>query len=289
MFKKINFLKYSIIFSLAFFTLAVSAYACNFGGKGGFGGWNGWKHEKKVDICHFDHGKSSEMSVNFKDLNSYLKHGDHIGKCPKPHGNNDHDKIIICHIPSGNVSKEMTIIIGKKALKAHLAHGDYVGKCKTPVPPVCGNGLLQTGEQCDDGNLLNNDGCSSACKLEVCGDGAKQTNEQCDDGNILNGDGCDSMCKIEPPANEIFAQGILTAITKNGQQTGEADLYFATNTFAKIILSCTTWNECSLQLVRSYGISPYDFSATFDTGILSAEICDVNGVCTANSTFIIPA
>jgi cysteine-rich repeat protein len=295
MFKKINFLKSISLIALfiAFFTLAISAYAsCNFGGgKGGFGGWNGWKHERKVDICHFDHGKSDEMSVNFKDLNSYLKHGDHIGKCPRKDKDDDkdHDKITICHIPGGNVSKEMTIIIDKNALKAHLAHGDYVGKCKTPVPPVCGNGLLQTGEQCDDGNLLNNDGCSSTCKLEICGDGVKQTNEQCDDGNLINGDGCDSTCKIEGPANEAFAEGVLTAITKNGAQTGEADLNLATNTFAKIILNCAAWNACSLQLVRSSDTNPYTFSATFDTGTLSAEQCDVNGVCTANSTFVMPA
>jgi len=32
---------------------------------------------------------------------------------------------------------------------------------------VCGNGVLESGEQCDDGNLFNLDGCSSACKYEV--------------------------------------------------------------------------------------------------------------------------
>jgi cysteine-rich repeat protein len=30
----------------------------------------------------------------------------------------------------------------------------------------CGNGLLETGEQCEDGNTVNGDGCSSQCKLE---------------------------------------------------------------------------------------------------------------------------
>lgn len=32
---------------------------------------------------------------------------------------------------------------------------------------VCGNGVLEAGEQCDDGNLYNLDGCDSACKYEV--------------------------------------------------------------------------------------------------------------------------
>ena len=41
----------------------------------------------------------------------------------------------------------------------------------TPTPtatPVstCGNGVLNFGEQCDDGNLVNGDGCSAACQRE---------------------------------------------------------------------------------------------------------------------------
>ena len=73
-------------------------------------------------------------------------------------------------------------------------------------------------EQCDDGNLLNGDGCSSACRIEpsyyctttsggtstcavaVCGDGARQgevATEACDDGNTNNLDGCNSTCGFE--------------------------------------------------------------------------------------------
>ncbi len=33
--------------------------------------------------------------------------------------------------------------------------------------PVCGNGRLEIGEFCDDGNLINGDGCSSICTIEV--------------------------------------------------------------------------------------------------------------------------
>ena len=31
--------------------------------------------------------------------------------------------------------------------------------------PVCGNGVQETGEQCDDGNKVDGDGCSSTCTL----------------------------------------------------------------------------------------------------------------------------
>jgi TonB family protein len=32
---------------------------------------------------------------------------------------------------------------------------------------VCGNGSLEAGEQCDDGNTTGGDGCSATCRIEV--------------------------------------------------------------------------------------------------------------------------
>jgi len=69
------------------------------------------------------------------------------------------------------------------------------------TPPVdtgvCGDGTLDIGEQCDDGNLVNGDGCTNQCKNEVCGNGEKTLGEQCDDGNTINGDGCSATCYLE--------------------------------------------------------------------------------------------
>jgi len=33
---------------------------------------------------------------------------------------------------------------------------------------VCGNSILEQGEECDDGNRISNDGCDSKCSLEYC-------------------------------------------------------------------------------------------------------------------------
>lgn len=41
------------------------------------------------------------------------------------------------------------------------------GKCITPI--ICGDGKInQPTEICDDGNILNGDGCSSICQIESC-------------------------------------------------------------------------------------------------------------------------
>ena len=90
------------------------------------------------------------------------------------------------------------------------------------APAVCGDSMWGGNEQCDDGNAISGDGCSSECQLEphyacdvqgapcqavVCGDGKQQSfvhadgtyaYEACDDGNVASGDGCDSTCGIEP-------------------------------------------------------------------------------------------
>ena len=72
-----------------------------------------------------------------------------------------------------------------------------------PDPPACGNGVKEGTEQCDDGNLVNGDGCSGACMTESsgarCGDGNVANGEQCDDGNNLAGDGCSATCETEAP------------------------------------------------------------------------------------------
>ncbi|MCK4918998.1 MAG: DUF5011 domain-containing protein [Candidatus Pacebacteria bacterium] len=50
---------------------------------------------------------------------------------------------------------------------------------------TCGNSIvdIDTGETCDDGNLVDGDGCSSTCQTEqVCGNGFLESPEVCDDG-----------------------------------------------------------------------------------------------------------
>lgn len=41
------------------------------------------------------------------------------------------------------------------------------GSTPPPTGSVCGNGMIQSGEQCDDGNTASGDGCSSTCQTET--------------------------------------------------------------------------------------------------------------------------
>jgi cysteine-rich repeat protein len=69
----------------------------------------------------------------------------------------------------------------------------------SPSSIKCGNNRLDSGEQCDDGNFRNWDGCSSSCQLErvVCGNNKIETGETCDDGNTRRGDWCNAICQLE--------------------------------------------------------------------------------------------
>jgi fibro-slime domain-containing protein len=64
--------------------------------------------------------------------------------------------------------------------------------------PVCGDGTLSLGEQCDDGQNTGGYGkCAPGCVLtEYCGDGIKQAAEDCDDGNRIDADDCNNACRF---------------------------------------------------------------------------------------------
>ena len=90
------------------------------------------------------------------------------------------------------------------------------GACVEAPVPMCGDARLDSGEECDDGNTGDADGCSAACGVEAgytcptagarctliafCGDRTvnPELGESCDDGNTDSGDGCNTLCRQEP-------------------------------------------------------------------------------------------
>ena len=85
-----------------------------------------------------------------------------------------------------------------------------VGLAASTCTNLCGDGTIDAGEECDDGDVQNSDGCDSSCNVEtgftctsanpsvcstVCGDGIVvdasicingcTTPEVCDDDNLI--------------------------------------------------------------------------------------------------------
>src|ERR1044071_1482834 len=102
------------------------------------------------------------------------------------------------------------------------------GEATVCVPPKCGNGQIDLGEACDDGNNISGDGCPADCRpacgdgildpgeacdegpsngigncaadcrsARVCGNGVTDAREACDDHNRQSHDGCSSQCTLE--------------------------------------------------------------------------------------------
>jgi cysteine-rich repeat protein len=72
---------------------------------------------------------------------------------------------------------------------------------------VCGNALVEGEEECDDGTENSDtviDSCRTNCTFAHCGDGVVDTGEMCDDRNNVGGDGCSADCL----SNERCGNGI---------------------------------------------------------------------------------
>ncbi len=142
----------------------------------------------------------------------------------------------------------------------------------------CGDGVLDSGEDCDDGNEIDGDGCNAGC-LFVCGDGAinvpgetcdppgsavgspgemcrmdctycgdgvLDSGEDCDDGNEIDGDGCNTLCQSEVAC--CLEDDCLTllpddCLSMNGIPQGPGTL-------------CTAAEACCLPIGRCQAVDP---------------------------------
>jgi cysteine-rich repeat protein len=76
------------------------------------------------------------------------------------------------------------------------------------IPPICGNGIIEATEECDDGDLVSGDGCSDICLIESdlgwsCYDEPSSCcliNEICSETEIFCNEGVFSErpCEIDP-------------------------------------------------------------------------------------------
>jgi cysteine-rich repeat protein len=106
--------------------------------------------------------------------------------------------------PPAPVCGDGRLDTGEACDDGNLAAGDGCSATCSVEVAACGNGRLESGELCDDGNLLAGDGCNTTCRTEVCGNGVRDAAELCDDGNLAAGDGCNAICRTEICGNRVI-------------------------------------------------------------------------------------
>jgi|GEM_PF-2364160 len=114
----------------------------------------------------------------------------------------------------------------------------------------CGDGQADWGEQCDDNNLFNEDGCSKVCTYTYlsCGNGSVELDEgeECDDGNEVSGDGCSASC------------------------TNERDTLWLTRSREEVNISTHDFTEGDFQATVIY--SPVTLKTPLSTRIINPEL-----------------
>ncbi|MCK6545366.1 DUF4215 domain-containing protein [Myxococcota bacterium] len=91
----------------------------------------------------------------------------------------------------------------------------------TSCSSLCGNGVVDAGEQCDDGNHVEGDGCSWNCTPTFCGNGIVEGSEQCDDGDLSDprmdrsftiwGGTCDRECLLDDLTTPGYTETLVGA------------------------------------------------------------------------------
>lgn len=120
--------------------------------------------------------------------------------------------VVDSNLGSGNfqTSAQAKCCLYNQLLVPSVIFLDELGICT--IFPVCGNGILEPGEPCDDGaNGDNCDGCTDTCTIPTCGDGITCTPEECDDNNMIDCDGypgsCSSTCTLQTCGNNVIECG----------------------------------------------------------------------------------
>jgi len=123
-----------------------------------------------------------------------------------------------------NVDKDAIFTIESGAKLLIIAGATFRHIDLGPGGAVCGNGVVDGLETCDDGNKVGGDGCSATCAIESCGNSVIDVGELCDDGNAVDdGNGCSSTCQFNNVCGNFIVEVIVEACDAGGFDTPTCD------------------------------------------------------------------
>jgi len=92
--------------------------------------WSNGETTQSIEVCSEEAGTFSVIA----DASGCVSQPDSVTvevidvRC-----GNKNDRVLVCHVPSGNSGNEHEICVNPNAVAAHLAHGDRLGPCDRPV------------------------------------------------------------------------------------------------------------------------------------------------------------
>jgi cysteine-rich repeat protein len=210
----------------------------------------------------------------------------------------------VCSTSAGCGTATHTVCNEDQCLTITGQGGNECVVAKDCLLRLCGNGTLEplAGEQCDDGNRRNGDGCSSICTKETavagvmtianaqaqltvplpqgrCGDGTLNAGETCDDRNVVAGDGCSPTCQLEktaPPPR--CGDGIVTI----GEGCDPPGRGCNAECRREVAEKCTSPDQCASGLCDQAGVCQL---CTSDDACASGR-CTPNGTCVPVTTMV---
>ena len=110
-------------------------------------------------------------------------------------------------------------------------HGLIMADAAVAAVPECGNSIVESPEECDDGNPIDDDACGNDCLVNVCGDGIvhPNNNEECDDGNTVDVDFCRKDCRLNFCGDGRVTSFSAELLTDGGFESGTFDGWRTSN------------------------------------------------------------
>jgi cysteine-rich repeat protein len=151
------------------------------------------------------------------------------------------------------------------------------------LPNLCGNGALDPGESCDDGDQASGDCCSSTCQAETgnaCSDGdacngaeicdatgqcAPGVAPNCDDGNFCTGDSCVAATGcVHTPVPGAACEGDGNFCTDDTCDAGGVCRHLPSTRLCDDGRECTVGDQCAAGVCRGDFLPPWINEIDYD-------------------------